>query len=81
VPVSKQLGWQIAYRRYRLQVRRRDATAWLAFRLPRSLVYWCAILLIAHATTGPHGSQVVPELRAMDALQRWDYDPHRRRRP
>lgn len=44
----------------------------IAWRLPRYLVYWCAIRLMAHATTGEYGSTVVPELPAMEALKRWD---------
>jgi hypothetical protein len=47
---------------------------WLAWRLPRPLVYWAAIRLIAHATQGAHRTQVVPDLAAMDALQRWPSD-------
>ena len=43
----------------------------LVYLLPRSLVYWCAIRLIAHATTGKHGAQLVSDLTAMDALDRW----------
>ncbi len=42
--------------------------AWL---LPRRLVYWCTIRLLSHATTGPYGSQIVPDLTAMEALRRW----------
>jgi hypothetical protein len=45
---------------------------WLAFKVPRKLVYWCAIRLMVHATTGKHQNQVVPELLAMDALERWE---------
>lgn len=45
---------------------------WIAWMLPRRLVYWCAIRLLAHATQGKWGSQEVPQLRAMDALQRWE---------
>jgi hypothetical protein len=44
---------------------------WLAWKLPKSLVYWCAIRLIAHATTNEYGNTVVPEVTAMDALERW----------
>jgi hypothetical protein len=44
----------------------------LAWRLPRSLAYWCAIRVMAHATQGRYGTQVVPELTAMDALKRWE---------
>ena len=43
----------------------------LAMVIPRSLVYFCAIRLIAHATQGKYSSQIVPELTAMDALKRW----------
>lgn len=45
---------------------------WIAFHLPKTLVYWCAIRLMAHATTGQYGNQIVPELTAMDALKRWE---------
>ena len=58
---------------------------WLAWRLPRTLVYWAAIRLGANATQevylgGPEYSlehQVeslacsVPELLFLDALDRW----------
>lgn len=43
----------------------------LAWAMPRRLVYWCALRLIAHATQGQYGNTVVPELGAMDALKRW----------
>jgi hypothetical protein len=44
----------------------------VVWRLPRRLAYWCAIRVIAHATTGEYSNQVVPELTAMDALKRWE---------
>jgi hypothetical protein len=44
---------------------------WIAWKLPRRLVMWCACRVIANATTGIYANQVVPELKAMDALQRW----------
>lgn len=44
---------------------------WLAWRLPRPLVMWASVRLIANATQGEHSTQVVPELSAMDALKRW----------
>lgn len=45
---------------------------WLAWRLPRGLVKWAAVRLVAHATAGPYSGTVVPELTAMDALKRWE---------
>ncbi|GLV28181.1 hypothetical protein TomTYG75_07050 [Sphingobium sp. TomTYG75] len=47
----------------------------IAWLMPRWLVMWCAIRVGAHATTGQWGSQVVPDLKFMDALQRWDHKP------
>jgi hypothetical protein len=44
---------------------------WLAQRLPRRLVYWCAIRLAAHATVGSYSKQDVPSLLVADALKRW----------
>ena len=50
---------------------------WIVWHLPRWLIYWSAIRLIAHATTGKYGGQIVPELSAMEALKRWeDSDDH-----
>jgi len=43
----------------------------IAWSLPRRLVMWCAVRLIAHATTGKHSGTVVPKLSAMEALKRW----------
>lgn len=46
---------------------------WLAWKLPKKVVYWCAIRLFAHATTNEYSSQNVPELLAIEALKRWDH--------
>lgn len=43
----------------------------IVWRMPRKLVYWCSIRLIANATQGQYGNTIVPELSAMDALRRW----------
>ena len=44
---------------------------WVAWHLPKKLVYWCAIRLIAFATQGEYSNEYVPGLGAMEALQRW----------
>ena len=44
----------------------------IVWQLPRRVVYWAAIRALAHATTGKYGTQIVPELMAMDVLKRWD---------
>ena len=45
---------------------------WLAYKLPKRLVYWCVIRLGSWATVGKYSNQIVPELYFMDALERWD---------
>lgn len=54
-----------------MSTRRTKLVLWFVNLLPRWLVYWCAIRLGAHATTGQYGDTVVPDLRFMDALERW----------
>lgn len=46
----------------------------IAWRMPRKLVMWCAVRLIAHATTGRWGHELTPECKALTALQRWDIE-------
>lgn len=43
----------------------------IAWLMPRWLVYWCSIRLMANATQGGWSNQIVPDLLAMDALKRW----------
>jgi hypothetical protein len=45
---------------------------WLVWKLPRRLIMWAAVRVISHATTNQWSNQVVPSLKAMDALERWD---------
>ena len=44
---------------------------WLAWRLPRDLVMWCAVRLMAYATTGPYDKTQPGEISIIDALNRW----------
>jgi hypothetical protein len=55
-----------------LEVAKEKMQMWVAWKLPRWLVRWAAVRLIAHATQGKYGNQEVPALNAMDALKRWD---------
>lgn len=48
---------------------------WFAWKMPRRLVYMCAVRVHAHATQGEYSEQTVPDLTAMDALARWDGRP------
>ncbi len=44
---------------------------WLAWRLPRRLIYWCAIRVAAEGSV-ENPQTAMPELTAMDALHSWD---------
>lgn len=44
----------------------------VVWKLPRKVVMWSAIRVIASATTGEYSNQVVSELTSMDALERWN---------
>lgn len=44
----------------------------IAFLMPKSIAYWCAIRVGAHATQGKWSNQEVPALNFMDALKRWE---------
>ena len=58
--------------KYELRKIKESVAIFIAWRLPRYLVMWCAIRLIAYSTQGEYGNTIVPGLTAMDALQRWD---------
>jgi hypothetical protein len=45
---------------------------WIAWHLPRSLVYWASVRLIANATMGKYASQDVTTLKAYIAQERWE---------
>jgi hypothetical protein len=65
---------RLSYLQYRMKKLPEKFTMTVAWRLPKQLAYWAAIRVMAHATTGSYSNQVVPELLAMDALERWN-DP------
>lgn len=43
----------------------------VAYLLPKRLVYWASIRLMVNATAGKHSNQIVPDLTALEALERW----------
>ena len=47
---------------------------WIIDRLPIKLVYFCALKVVAHSTSGKYGRTIVPELSAMDAIGRYSKD-------
>lgn len=47
---------------------------WLANRLPKKLVMRAYFRVLAHATTGKYGTTIVPDITAMDAIDRFCKD-------
>jgi len=58
---------------YNLAKYRERVQFWIAWHMPRWLVYFCSIRLMSNATVGKYGDTIVPELMAMDALERWEH--------
>ena len=44
---------------------------WLAWKLPKNLVKWCAVRLMTNASVGKHSSMVMSEITCIQALQAW----------
>lgn len=59
-------------------IRAKLAAAWdkvcraIAWRLPKRMVMWCAIRVIAYATQGKWSSENVGDVSAMSAVERWE---------
>ena len=45
---------------------------WIAWHLPKELVKWASVRLMAHATTGEYGKCNTPSTTIIEALERWD---------
>ena len=43
----------------------------LARMVPKGIMYWLFLQVIAETTTGRYSNTIVPELTCMDALERW----------
>ena len=57
--------------RYIEKLSKRNRAQLIAELLPKDVVYFCAIRVMANATTGKYSKQIVPNLKAMTALERW----------
>jgi hypothetical protein len=52
---------------------------WIAWHVPKRLVYWCVVRASAHASVKKNGlnltnRNVLPELRVMEVLDKWKAD-------
>lgn len=57
--------------KYKLGKRHEAFLRWIVWHMPKRLVMWAFYRVVANATTGEYGNTIVPELTAMDAIQRW----------
>lgn len=46
----------------------------IAWLLPTPIVMWCYYRVLAHSTTGKYGKTIVPQITAMDAVDRYIKD-------
>ncbi len=63
---------KIDYRIVEMRMARTRLLRWFVWRLPHSVVYWCAIRVWAYATTGQYGSTDVNGLTISEAIKRWE---------
>jgi len=47
---------------------------WFVDKIPKRIMYFCFIHVMAYSTTGKYGSSVVSELSGMDAIGRYQDD-------
>lgn len=66
------LSYYLRDHKYQTRKLREKLQRKIAWILPRSIVMWCFVRVVAHATTGEYSNQIVPELTAIEALDRWD---------
>lgn len=64
-------SWEFEYR-YQARKFSEKVQRKIVWLMPRKLVMWAFIRVVAHATTGKWENQIVPELGVMEALERWD---------
>ena len=60
--------------KYRYNRRIEKIKLWIVWKLPEWVIYWAAIRLISYSTTGKWGHTTIPDLGAMEALERWRSD-------
>ena len=60
------------YIKYHYRIVKEGLTMWVAWHLPRYLVMWCYIRVVAHASTGQFDDTNFHNLSIVTALKRWD---------
>lgn len=60
--------------KYELRRKKENAIIWLACKLPKQLKMRVYFDILAHATTGKYGKTNVPDITAMEAIDRYCKD-------
>jgi hypothetical protein len=60
--------------KYELRRKKENAIIWIARRLPKQLKMRVYFDILAHATTGKYEKTIVPEITAMEAIDRYCKD-------
>lgn len=55
-------------------MKKSDLIWWLIMLIPKRIQYYCFLNIVAYATSGKYSNTVVPELPAMEALNRFEKD-------
>ncbi len=58
--------------KYEYEKWRDKAIQFIVWKLPKRLVYWCAIRVVADATIGKYRETDAARIPAMEALKRWE---------
>ena len=67
--IAQRVIWRY---RHRWQRQRERTVMWLAWHLPRWLVTWAYVRVVANGTTGEYDGTVPYHLDVMECLRRWD---------
>lgn len=59
-----------------MKIRKINFYFWLVKKLPKRILYFCFVQVVSETTTGIYSKTVVPDLKAMDALKRFE-EKHR----
>lgn len=75
--MQAELRWQWLYRRYLFREWCDKRAMWIAWHLPRSVVRWAMIRVMAHGTTGRYNHIDPSTLHWSEALQYWELSNER----
>lgn len=70
--VQNELHWQ----RSRMRERRDGFWRWIAWHLPRQVVYHATIRAWVFSLSGKHGHQQPTEVHTFETVKRWDEEDH-----